>query len=96
MQHWERGAYKIQYVKWSPHILFSELIKIFWWLDLALRGSEFYPLRAVPYGIENHFYHIMWSPLNVTIFITHVRNCVIEATPVADDTFLIVQDIYIR
>ena len=22
---------------------------------------------------ENHFYHIRWPPLNVTIFITHVR-----------------------
>ena len=26
-------------------------------------------------------YHIMWPPLNVTIFNTHVRNCVKEATP---------------
>ena len=26
-------------------------------------------------------YHIRWPPLNVTIFITHVRNCVIGATP---------------
>ena len=24
----------------------------------APRGSEFFPLRAVPYGIENHFHHI--------------------------------------
>ena len=24
--------------------------------------------------MENHFYHIKWPPLNVTIFITHVRN----------------------
>ena len=22
------------------------------------RGSEFFPLTAVPYGMENHFYHI--------------------------------------
>ena len=22
------------------------------------RGSEFFPLRAVPYGMINHFYHI--------------------------------------
>ena len=29
----------------------------------------------------NHFYHIRWPPLNVTIFITHVRHCVIRATP---------------
>ena len=37
-------------------------------------GSEFFPLRAVPYGMENHFNHIMLPPLIVTIFITHVRN----------------------
>ena len=24
--------------------------------------------------MENHFNHIKWPPLNVTIFITHVRN----------------------
>ena len=24
--------------------------------------------------MENHFYHIKWPPLNVTIFITHVRS----------------------
>ena len=24
--------------------------------------------------LENTFYHIKWPPLNVTIFITHVRN----------------------
>ena len=23
--------------------------------------------------MENHFYHIRWAPLSVTIFITHVR-----------------------
>ena len=23
--------------------------------------------------MENHFYHISWAPLIVTIFITHVR-----------------------
>ena len=32
------------------------------------------PLRAVPYGLENHFYHIGWPHLNVAIFIMHVRN----------------------
>ena len=45
------------------------------------RVSEFFPLKAVPYGMENHFYHIRWSPLNVTILITHVCNCVMGATP---------------
>ena len=26
--------------------------------EFAPRGSEFFPLRAVPYGMKNHFYHI--------------------------------------
>ena len=26
--------------------------------EFAPRGSEFFPLRAVPYGMINHFYHI--------------------------------------
>ena len=26
--------------------------------EFAPRGSKFFPLRAVPYGMENHFYHI--------------------------------------
>ena len=29
----------------------------------------------------NNLYHIRWPPLNVTIFIMHVRNCVMGATP---------------
>ena len=43
--------------------------------------SEFFPLRAVPYGVENHIYRISLPPLNFTIFITRVRNCVMVATP---------------
>ena len=31
------------------------------------------PLRAVPYGMENQFYHIRWYPLSVIILITYVR-----------------------
>ena len=31
--------------------------------------------------VENNFSHIRWPLLNVTIFITHVRNCVMGATP---------------
>ena len=27
-------------------------------IEFAPRGSEFFSLRAVPYGMENHFYHI--------------------------------------
>ena len=46
----------------------------------APRVSEFFPLRAVPYGMEDYFYHIRWPSLNIAIFITHVRNCVMEAT----------------
>ena len=38
------------------------------------RGSEFFPLRAVPCGLENHFYHTWWPPLKATIFITNMRN----------------------
>ena len=48
--------------------------------EFACKGSDFFPLRAVPCGMINHFYHIGWPPLNVTIFITHVRNCVMGAT----------------
>ena len=31
--------------------------------------------------MENHFYHIRWPPLNVTIFDTDVCNSVLGATP---------------
>ena len=27
-------------------------------LEFAPRGSKFFPLLAVPYGLENHYYHI--------------------------------------
>ena len=36
--------------------------------------SLFFPLWAVPYSMVYNFYHIKWPPLNITIFITHVRN----------------------
>ena len=49
--------------------------------ELGSRGSELFPLRIVPYVMKNHFYHIRWPPLNFTIFITHVRNCEMGATP---------------
>ena len=49
--------------------------------NLLPGGSEFFPLWAVPYSMENHYDHIRWFPLNVTIFDTHVRNCVMGATP---------------
>ena len=55
----------------------KEQLLMVWKINL----SEFFPLRAVPYVMENHFYHIRRPPLNVTICITHVRNCVMGATP---------------
>ena len=33
--------------------------------------------------MENHFNHIRWPPLYVTIFIMHVRNWAMGATPMA-------------
>ena len=44
-------------------------------------GSEFFPLWALPCSMETHFYHIKLPPLNVTIFITHVHNLLMSATP---------------
>ena len=49
--------------------------------EFAPRGRKFFPLGAVPYGMINNFYHIGRPPLNVTIFITNMRNCVMGATP---------------
>ena len=50
--------------------------------EFAPRGSEFFPLRAVPYGVENHFYHITRvTSLECYYFFTHVLNCVMGAMP---------------
>ena len=38
-------------------------------------------LRAVPYGMEITFAALGDPPLNVTIFITNLCNCVMGATP---------------
>ena len=46
----------------------------------ASRGSELFPLRAVSCCMKND-YHIRGPPLDVNIFITHVRNCVMGAAP---------------
>ena len=35
---------------------------------------------------EKYFNHIRSPPLNVTIFITHVRNCVMGVTPMSTST----------
>ena len=59
----------------------NNLARVFMISNRTDRGSEFLPLRVVSYGMETHFYHVRWPPLNVTIFITHVRNCEMGATP---------------
>ena len=48
--------------------------------NLLPEGADSCLKKAVPYGIENHFYHIKLPSLNVT-FTTHVRNGEMEATP---------------
>ena len=64
--------------------------KVCWgYKEFAPRGSEFLPIRAVPCVMINHFYYIGWLPLNVTIFITHMRNCVMGATPMDLDITVI-------
>ena len=37
---------------------FSSIAPLFEMGLLFKEGSKFFPLRAVPYGMENHFYHI--------------------------------------
>ena len=49
--------------------------------ELASGGANSFIYEQFLIGMENHFYHIRWPPLNVTIFITHVHNCVMGATP---------------
>ena len=41
---------------------------------LPPRGNEFFPLRAALMVWKITYIHIRWPPLNVTIFITHMRN----------------------
>ena len=60
---------------------FSSIAPLYKMGTQILRGSEFFPLRSVTYSFENHFYHIMRPPLNVTIFNTNMRNYVMAATP---------------
>ena len=55
------------------------------WIEYAHRGNECFPLRAVPYGVENLFYYIRWPPLNFTIFITRVCNCIVCACAILKD-----------
>ena len=58
--------------------------------EFTRRWSEFFPIRAVPYVMINHFYHIGLPLLNVAIFMTHVGNCVIGATPMNCTSFWII------
>ena len=52
------------------------------------KGKNLLPegANSFPYDMEIHFCHIRCPPLNVTIFIMHVRNCVMGATPMSTDT----------
>ena len=57
-------------------------------IGTSLKGKNLLPEGATSIVEEqflmtwkNHFYHVRWPPLDVTIFITHVRNCVMGATP---------------
>ena len=47
-----------------------------------VKGNEFVPLGEVPYGMEQHK---AIFPLTVSIFLTHVRNCVLVAKPILND-----------
>ena len=42
-------------------------------METSLKGKNLLPepLRAVSYGMENHFYYIGCLPFNVAIFIMH-------------------------
>ena len=55
-------------------------------ISLKGRKSEFFPLWAVLYSMENQFYHIKWPPLNVTILLHKCVTCVMGATPMISVT----------
>ena len=48
--------------------------------EFAPTGSELFPLWAVPYGMENHFYPIRWPWLLLFLLRKYVT-CVMGATP---------------
>ena len=39
---------------------YSLQLRYFLKWELLLKERKFFPLRAVPYGLENNFYHIRW------------------------------------
>ena len=47
------------------------------------RGSEFFTLRAVPYGMEKSLLPHYVTSLECNYFITHMRYCIMEATPMS-------------
>ena len=49
--------------------------------SLIGRVSKFFPIRAVPYGMEITFYHIRSPPLNATILLRTCVTCLMRATP---------------
>ena len=67
---WRNQNAKKSYIKGR---LLDQAMILFNWVPFS-KLELLFPLWAVPYSMENHFYHIKWPPLNVTIFITHVRN----------------------
>ena len=76
----ERAVILINYVPFqNRHISLRK--------EIAPRGSKFFSLREVPYGMEIQYYRIWQFPLLCTISITHVRNCVMGATPMRILTF---------
>ena len=65
----------INNIKHSVRILLKLLTKkILQNHTSKISKEKIFPLWAVSYRMENHFYRIKRPPLNVTIFITHVRN----------------------
>ena len=54
-----QNAEKLTHIKGR---LLGQAVLLFNWslfeMGTSPRGSEFFSLRAVPYGMENHFYHI--------------------------------------
>ena len=84
-----KGDYWIK--QWLSSIVFLFI------MGTALKGKNLLPEREREQilSMENHFYHIRWPPLNVTIFITHVHNCLMGATPMACPQYIMVKHVLI-
>ena len=64
---------KVRWLKWA--VIFINYVTFQNWnfserKEFAPRGSEFFPLRAFPYGMEKHYFRIRswWFPLKVKNF----------------------------